>query len=218
MKNAARRVSVLLFAVSLAAVAGATQLTPRWTMSDDASIVQISSRPKKYAFSLVSSEPEGIIGSGLTFHPTGKLKFKQIQELSADFAAVLGGIGGGSPRFSIGIDVNGDGVFQQAADGSGPDGHVFVYLGTVNTGFHDDPSSTWANTGNLIEATDNRFDCNQLGSTRYYDDYATALSLAGNKRVMYISLVVDSGWWFDDQEVLFNNVTVNNSVLKAKKP
>ncbi len=115
----------------------------------------------------------------MSFRPNGLLTFSQITKLSSDFAAVTGGIGGGSPRFSIGIDVNGDGVFEQAADGSGPDGHVFVYFGPVDTGFHEDPSNVWRNTGNLISATDNRFDCNQLGSTRYYDNYATALSFVG---------------------------------------
>lgn len=213
MKNVTRRVCVLLCAVSLAAIADAR---PRpspgtWAISSDVTVVQIQRRPAKYAFELVSSESQGIIGSGVKFTPNGTLTFAQITKLSTDFATVTGGIGGGSPRFGLGIDVDGDGVFQQ-----GPDGHIFVYLGPVDTGFHEDASSVWRNTGNLISATDNRFDCNQLGSTRYYDDYATALSLAGNKRVFYVLFVIDSGWWFGEQECLINNVTVNNSVLTAQ--
>lgn len=126
-----------------------------------------------------------------------------------------GGIGGGSPRWAIGIDVDGDGVFQQTPGG---DGYVFVYFGPVDNGFHAPPSSVWANTGNLMAATDNRFDCNQLGSPNYYDDYETALSLAGGKRVMHLFLVIDSGWLFGEQVVLVNNLKVNGSVLTAKKP
>jgi len=71
-----------------------------------------------------------------------------------------------------------------------------VYFGPVDNGFHAPPSDVWANTGNLMAATDNRFDCNQLGSPNYYDNYETALSLAGGKQVMHLFLVIDSGWLF----------------------
>lgn len=223
MQNARRRVCVLLFVIGLAAVAGAKPSSGTWTLIadfDTATIVKISSRPDRYAFDLVSSYEQGIIGSGVTFHPNGVLKFSEIAKLSTDFAIVQGGTGGGSPRFSIGIDVNGDGVFEQAADGSGPDGHVFIYFGNVDTVFNDPPNPVWANSGNFIGSTDHRFDCTQIGSSNSYpnyDNYAGALALAGNKQVMYIYLTAD-GWWFGEQEVLVNNVKVNDSVLTAKKP
>jgi hypothetical protein len=199
-------------------VCGAT-LGGRWTLFDEgAEVVQTGTKPKTWAFELTSSESEGIIGGGIQFDQLNDPKFKKLTELSADYRALVGGVGGGSPRFAIGLDLNGDGVFEQAADGSGPDGNVFVYFGPVNNGFHEPTSNVWQNTGNLITATDNRWDCNQVGSSRYYDDYATALSLVGNKRIMYIYLVIDSGWLFDEQVVQVNNVTVNNSTLVAKKP
>lgn len=199
----------------LIGVTGAKPSPVSWTLSEDASVVKISSRPDRYAFQLLSWDSQGILGSGISYSSTQPLTFEQVTELSCDYAAVEGGIGGGSPRWAIGIDVDGNGVFQQ---GVGGDGYVFVYFGPVDNGFHEAPSDAWSNTGNLMAATDNRFDCNQLGSTNYYDNYATALSLAGGKRVMKLFLVIDSGWLFDQQEVLVNNLRVNGSVLTAKKP
>lgn len=49
-----------------------------------------------------------------------------------------------------------------------------------------------------------------------FDNYATALSLVGNKRVMYVLFCIDSSGSFGEAEALVNNVTVNNSVLTAK--
>ena len=212
------RLAGLALGLGLVGVICGAKLGDRWSLFGDARVVQIGTNPKQYAFELLSSDSVGEGGGGIEFDQPTNPRFKNLTVLSADYRALVGGIGGGSPRFSIGLDLNGDGVFEQAADGSGPDGHVFAYFGPVDNGFHEAPSNVWQNTGNLIAATDNRWDCNQVGSTRYYDDYATALSLIGNKRIMYILLVIDSGWLFGDQVVQVNNVTVNGSTLVARKP
>ena len=114
---------------------------------------------------------------------------------------------------SIGLDMNNNGQWDE-----GIDANIFAYFGPVETGFHQPTSDQWENTGNLIGTPENRWDLNQIGSTRYYDDYATALSMAGNKKILYIYLVIDSGWLFGDQVVQVNNITVNDSTLVARKP
>jgi len=139
-----------------------------------------------------------------------KLKFKDISKLSAWFNVTATDCGGGSPRFSIAIDMNGDGTFTQPTDG-----HVFVYFGPYPN-FYDCPFG-WQSTGNLIGNTDLRFDLSQVGGP-WYGSYADALALLGNKRVLYISLNVDSGWWLArfprGQVVQFDNIWINNINVK----
>lgn len=72
----------------------------------------------------------------------------------------------------------------------------------------------WKTTGNLISATDQRYDTSQVGGT-FYDTHAGALALVGTWKVLGISLVVDSGWLFPQQVILVDNVMVNNFQLIA---
>lgn len=213
MKSVKSRVATMLFLCGLVGIAGAKPSLGTWTLSADASVVKIASKPDRYAFDLISSQSLGIIGSGVSFYPTTPPKFSEITQLSTDYAPLVGGIGGGSPRFALGIDLNGNGQWD-----NGIDAHAFAYFGPVNNGFIAPPTSDWSNSGNMVAATDRRWDINQFGSTNYYDDYATALALLGNYKVLHVYLVIDSGWMFGEQECLVNNVTVNGSVLVAKKP
>lgn len=207
------RLALTAFVLGLVGVQCGAKLGEKWSLFADARVVQLTSRPKTWAFELMSSDSEGEGGGGIEFDQPNNPRFKNIFELSADFRALEGGVGGGSPRFAFGLDLNNNGVFDE-----GIDANIFAYFGPVETGFHQPPSDVWENTGNLIGTAERRWDLNQIGSTRYYDDYATALSMAGNYRILYVYLVIDSGWLFGDQIVQVNNVTVNNSTLVARKP
>jgi len=140
--------------------------------------------------------------SGVGFQPAGPLTFSSITQLSTDFNVGGSDCGGGSPRFQINIDTDGDGNL---------DGNVFVYLGPH-------PNFTgcffgWQNTGNLISSTDLRYDTSQVGGT-FYHDYAGALALVGPDSVLGVQLVVDGGWFIPrGQAVLVDNVTLNNHKL-----
>ena len=207
------RLAGLVLSLGLVGVICGATLGNRWSLFADAETVKISSHPNKFAFELLSSNTVGEGGGGVEFDPSAAPKFSKLHTLSADFRALEGGVGGGSPRFSIGLDMNNNGQWDE-----GIDANIFAYFGPVETGFHQPTSDQWENTGNLIGTPENRWDLNQIGSTRYYDDYATALSMAGNKKILYIYLVIDSGWLFGDQVVQVNNITVNDSTLVARKP
>jgi hypothetical protein len=141
--------------------------------------------------------------SGLAYTKVHKgLTFAELKELSTDYAVEAGGCGGGSPRFSIGLDTDGDGARN---------GNLFVYIGTA-------PSFTcgtgWQSTGNLIGSSDLRFDTTQLGGT-FYDSYANALARYGSAAVTSISLVADGGWAVGGvQRLLVDDTTVNGHVLR----
>lgn len=200
-----RRLAALALAVlvvALAAVSGASAGAP-WSLGGSAVAVKEVTTGNPWAFDL--SSPNGSTASSINFQPTdGALTFAGIHQLSADYLAKSGCLGGGSPRFSVGIDEDGDGDV---------DGNVFIYLGTLPN-FTDCPTSgVWYSTGNLVQATDKRFDLTQVGGT-FYDTYANALSLVGEKRVVYVAAVVDGGW-LAAQDFLFDNVTVNEHQLIA---
>jgi hypothetical protein len=176
-----------------------------WTPFGDAERVSIGQGDFAYALTSVYAPDEMIFSfGGVAITPKKTLTFADIKQLSADYQ-LIDGAGGGSPRFQVTVLTE-----------DGPK-NVFVYIGTLPN-FTDAPSEPgeWESTGNLIEATDLRFDTTQLGGT-FYDDYEGALLLAGNLEVVEVSLVVDGGFAFADgvQTVLVDNVRVNNAVLSA---
>lgn len=143
--------------------------------------------------------------SGVNFLPSTSLTFGGITQLSADFNVGATDCGGGSPRFQIGLDTNGDGVL---------DGNVFVHFGPS-------PNFTgcvfgWQSTGNLIGSSDTgRYDSSQVGGSGF-GTHADAVNAAGSATVLGIQLVVDSGWFTGPrgQAIQVDNIRINNNVLK----
>lgn len=148
--------------------------------------------------------------SRVDFQPSTSLTFAGITQLSADFNVGATDCGGGSPRFQINLDLNGDGVF----DPFPTDGNVFVHFGPS-------PNFTscvfgWQSTGNLIDNIETgRYDSSQVGGSGF-GTYTDAVTAAGDKTVLGIQLVVDSGWFTGPrgQAIQVDNIRVNNSVLK----
>ena len=132
------------------------------------------------------------------------LTFAQLQSLSTDFYVKTGDCGGGSPRFEISLDTNGDGVH---------DGNVFVYLGPPPS-FTGCPLQTWVSSGNLVTSTDLRWDSQQLGGP-FYGTHASTALLVGGADVLDVSLVVDSGWALPGkrQEICVDDAKVNGTKL-----
>lgn len=184
---------------SLNAVAG----TAVWSLFGDAAAVRQGTPPNPWAIRL-SSEAAGF--AGVDFHPPAPVTFAEITQLSADFNVTNGDCGGGSPRFQLGLDRDGDGNF---------DGNIFVHFGPSPnfTGC----SAAWQDTGNLIGNNDvGRYDASQVGGSGF-GTYQQAHAVAGTFRVLSIQLVVDGSWFFGgaEQTVLVDNVLVNQHRLTA---
>jgi len=202
MKAMEGRKVLLVAAVSLLvgmAVVGPAAARPTWVLFGDAKFVKEGMGSDPWALRLRSDANPGY--GGVAWIPTDTTTFADLTALSSEFRVVEGDCGGGAPRFSVGIDTNGDGS---------RDGSVFVYFGPYPnfTGCGTD----WQSTGELIGSTELRFDTSQVGGT-FYDDYAGALALVGSDTVTSIALVVDAGWMFGTQTVLVDDVTVNDNVL-----
>jgi len=140
--------------------------------------------------------------SGATFADTGVTTFSSISTLSTEFDVTDDDCKGGSPRFQVRVQT--------------PSGekNVFVYLGP-SPSFTGCSTNVWIASGNLIGATDGRYDTSQVQAGTQISMYAQALALVGSYQVTGISLVIDSGWAFDDKEqtVKVRNVRVNGSTF-----
>jgi hypothetical protein len=156
-----------------------------------------------------------LLTSSVIYLPDHTLKLHQIHTLSTDYRRWQGDCGGGSPRFEIGLDGNGDGQI---------DGSIFIYLGPLYnfTGCSD----TWLNTGNLRQFPGvERVDSTQFGG-RFYGSFEEAIQLVGGYSICYIILVVDGAWYPIPVRAVNNpnfqifhvdNVRVNNDVLSVNQ-
>jgi len=193
-----------------------------WSLLDTATIVKAGLRGAPYVVQMTSqvdpTQYYGVTGGEVLYTPDS-LYFQDIYRLSTDWQAVTPW-GGGSPRFALAIDMNGDDAFTPGVNG---DGWAFVYV-LVQFPYFYGGSTGWLHTGNLIGSTAGIFDTTQFGGPSGYTNYAGALSLLSGKRVMSIMLVTDGGWFTSSyygvkqQVVWANNITVNRAVYTATAP
>lgn len=139
--------------------------------------------------------------AGMSFSVPSGLTFANLQTLSTDYNVTDDDCGGGSPRFSISLDTNNDGV---------SDGHIFAYLGPQPS-YSGCAQNTWLSSGNLLDGS-HSVDTSQLGGT-FYDTEANAVANYGSAKVLSVSLVVDGSWAFADgeQTILVRNAVVNGA-------
>lgn len=178
------------------------------------------------------TKPYGVTGGNIYYRPLVPTTWAQISQLSLDWKAVTPW-GGGSPRISIAVDVDGDGVFRPYyAAPPGGDGWFFVFILDGYPKFYGEAAG-WQNTGNLIgNNSPSLYDTGQIhvdldnngqwdGKTT--DNYAHSLAMVGDKQVFALQIVTDGGWFvprygIEEQVVWINNYTVNSDVLTAHAP
>jgi len=171
---------------------------PTVTLYGTAQISPTADPARPFVFDVASAQNPFTAGA-VGFTPSSPLTFGAITQLSADYNAQLGQFGGGSPRFSIGLDVN---------NNNSIDGFAFIYFGT-HPNFNDAPPlNTWLNTGNLRNAVS--VDTSQLPGGAFYDFNAFTNFAAAN--VLDIYLVVDGGWNGSDR-FFFDNIRINNDLI-----
>jgi hypothetical protein len=138
--------------------------------------------------------------SGISFTPKTPPVLNDITVLSTDYNLGGSDCGKGSPRFQIDLDTG---------------KNIFVYIGP-------EPETTgcfygWQNTGNVVNATDKRWDTSQLTGGTFYDTHTHALTLAAGAHITSISVVLDGGWGNErGQDATIDNFTVNNEVMEAE--
>jgi hypothetical protein len=138
--------------------------------------------------------------SFLSFTPGSPLTFNEIKSLTAVYNFTEGNCHGGALRWSIRVSETES---------------VFIYYGGYPN-FTDCTTVVPAinQSGlNMIGKMDARYDTSQVAGGTFYDTYAHAQALVGNRTVVRVSLVLDGGWTIGDQVVNLVNVLVNENAF-----
>lgn len=194
--------SAASIAVGSSMALGAVAAPPDYTLFGDAEVVGD-------AVQLRSDDDPGY--GGVDFAVEEGTTFADLTELSTEYNVTDDGCAGGSPRYQVNLDDDGDGM---------TDGNVFIYLGP-SPSFSGCPLNTWQDSGNLIGNNDAcRYDTAQLIAGTQCNTYAGTLAALGDAEVTGIQLVVDAGWAFPDgeQTVLVRNAQVNDDTAFVGPP
>lgn len=134
--------------------------------------------------------------------PGGGLPLAALNKLSFDVFYVAGGCGGGSPRVSLQIDTNGDGVSN---------GNLNGYAGQAPS-FTNCASGVWTHE-NLLDNV-SRFEAQQLGGGWGITLQQAQASLPAGSRIVGANFIWDSAWAFPaGYQIVIDNLRVNGAVL-----
>jgi hypothetical protein len=204
------------FAFGLVLVVGATASAASGTFSIDGNAEVVSGGKKNQKVVLLTSDVTqtavdqfGVIEYTPRSKGKNVLELDELRKLSATYQIIAGGHGGGSPRFQIAVDTDGDGDSN---------GNVWAYLG-------DPPNFTSGttgliSTGNLLDYDDVRFDASQLEGGDQTMTYEEVIDLFGEAEVLSVDFAVDAGWFFPMsgvQSVVVTQLQVNSDKLNVKK-
>jgi hypothetical protein len=190
------------------ALLAATAAHAAYSLFGDATLVS-PGNASMYAASATSDSTATNGFGGVSFTVPAGTTVDDLGTLGTVYLVVDGDCGGGSPRFSIRVDMDDDGV------ASSGDKNIFVYIGP-HPNFTGCPAG-WQSTGNLLSDVDTRVDTGQVGGT-FYDTLANAKTLVGAKQVIRISFVVDGSWLVDPQTFDVDNVDVNGELYTFEPP
>ena len=148
--------------------------------------------------SCAPSQPNDV--SFLSFTPSAPTTFAQITNLAANYTFTLGDCHTGSLRWQVRLS---------------PSEAIFIYYGTPpefgNGGVNGCAPSLQTGT-NMINMADLRYDTSQLIGGTFYDSYAHALTLAGERTILRASLILESGY-VEDQRLTLVSATVNDNTF-----
>jgi hypothetical protein len=197
--------------------------TSNWSSKSKGGIpimYKLSSRTGPAAFESIGSDanPDNDFAF-LRFAPDTAMVFNDLTDLTANYAFSLGDCHGGSLRWQVRVDSNSNGTLDpyDPVNNPGGDKAVFIYYG-LPASFGNDPDGAGplsyeggckptSNLGasqsgvNLLSPAEKpvlRFDTSQFNGI-FYTDYAGASAAAGTFRVWAASLVLDSGWQYQDR-------------------
>jgi len=150
------------------------------------------------------SSPLGSVSSAAVYARLATpVLFDSISTLSADFNWLAGTYNWGAPRFSLGMDMNGDGV---------RDGNVFVYWGP--NGYAPPPG--WQSTGNFIGTTPTYgWGLEQLAAWggAYGMNWTQAQAVLTGHNVVSINVALDGGGGGITQTMQLDNIVLNQAIF-----
>jgi hypothetical protein len=207
LKAKAHWLAALGFVSALALFSGVAAAAAGYSLFGDAQIVS-PGNASPHAVQIRSDADPGF--GGIRYDvPTGTT-FADLDQLATDFMPESDDLCvGGSPRFQLGIDTDGDGD---------RDASIFAYFGP-DSASPACVSGVWQNTTDLLDPA-KLLDTSQLAAGTFYDPYPSALAKYGSLGVTSISVVVDASWAHADSEQTFlvDNTNVDGTVYTYDQP
>jgi hypothetical protein len=196
--------SVAVALVASMALVGAVSAASSYTLFGDAQYVSPGNASSRAV--QTNSGPTGAGYGGIDFAFPSGLTLADVNTLSTDFMATVGGCGGGSPRFVVTVQTPTNGAQN-----------VNFYLGATPS-YTCPADNLYHNTGNLAAPT-NLVDAQQLGGG-FYEPYAAVQAAYGSDPVTDIFLVTDAGWAVigGTQTIVFDNTLVNAMLFTYELP
>jgi hypothetical protein len=195
--------AALSLALAVAAGSGASAaVSSDYTFFGEASLVS-PGNASATAAQMTSDADPGF--GGVDFNDPSGLTVADLENLATDFNVTDDSCGGGSPRFQVSVDSDGDGDH---------DGNLFVYLGPPPAYTACVPG--WQSTGNLADDTD-FVDATQLGGL-FYDSWLNVRTTYGAFDVLGVSIATDGSWnaaatlGDGEQTVQVDNVEINDTL------
>lgn len=150
---------------------------------------------------------------GVSVVPDAPIAWADLATLSTDYNVTDDNCGGGSPRVSIRVDTDNDGI-------SNGNVHVAIGPSPAFTGC----AAGWQTTGNLIGNEDaGRYDYSQFGGSPF-TTYSAAPASVTAGQVIGVVVVVDGSWSAaatggdGEQTVLVDNINLNGDVTTFDDP
>jgi hypothetical protein len=198
----------IVVVLALTVAIGTAWAANGYTLFGDAEYVSPGDGGSGRAVQIRSDASPGF--GGIDYDVPAGTTFANLDILSTDFMPELDDLClGGSPRFQIGIDMDGDGD---------RDGNIFVYFG-IDSASPPCVPGAWQNTTDLLN-TGKLLDTSQLPGGTFYDLYDAALAKYGTRAVTGIQVVVDASWAHPDgeQTFLIDNTNVDGTLYTYDQP
>ena len=206
-------ISVFCALSGVASAANNTNVT--FSPWNDPNAVQVVEDPERGTVMRMISQgplspPEAFSAAAASWVPDHFTTWGEITNLTFDYKGEKGKISGGTPRFYVGLDLNGNGQYDSYYDEATDtwvqdDGHIFIMAGSGTPPWQEDWPSGWTSTGNVIARSERLYETSQVGagdSGTWGVTYADTLNtvwpdtgqLLKDVQVLRIGVVLDGGW------------------------
>jgi hypothetical protein len=179
-----------------------------WSIEGDVRTAQFDPDvlPEPWVLKFISKSSETPMSGSLICDLPANISFSSISDLSADYAlSDAGVIEGTSPRFSMTLDINDNGIIDPN------DETVSVHWVVLDERITATPYD-WFNTGNLYDSNDLRVDLSQVGG-EFFSTIDDAKTQIGEKNVLRVSLIVE-GY----EPIYVDNVKIDAYVYSPGPP
>ena len=170
-----------------------------------------------------------LTGAEALYLPVNQPKLGDVTTLELVFKNEVGLFGGGTPRFFLGLDLNGNGVYDSTFDEvtqtwDQEDGNLMIHLGGGgNPPWQGDPGAGWQTGAAIFDlaSSTKQYETGQVGGNTLGHTWADVQALINpydgvtpiiDLNVVAIGFAVDGGWW-QDADTIIESTDINSILV-----